>query len=172
MCANCLTLDTGLSNNAVDETPEEAAVAAQPGQLETAEIALRFMRGGNATVTCVSVATGTRFTYKLRASDDGRITFVSVLTGNDNTSNYAYFGFIKASDSVFVHGGRKAKVAADASSAKAFAWVWAQLTQGKLSADKLKMYHEGRCGRCGRKLTVPSSITTGFGPECAGRVGL
>ena len=27
-------------------------------------------------------------------------------------------------------------------------------------------WHEGRCGRCGRKLTVPESIEAGYGPEC------
>lgn len=28
---------------------------------------------------------------------------------------------------------------------------------------------EGRCARCGRKLTVPASIANFMGPECAGR---
>jgi hypothetical protein len=28
---------------------------------------------------------------------------------------------------------------------------------------------EGRCARCGRKLTVPASLSFGLGPECAGR---
>jgi hypothetical protein len=34
----------------------------------------------------------------------------------------------------------------------------------------LKVHHEGRCCRCGRKLTVPESIETGLGPECASRL--
>lgn len=33
--------------------------------------------------------------------------------------------------------------------------------------DRVEVWHEGSCGRCGRKLTVPSSIETGLGPECA-----
>jgi hypothetical protein len=28
-------------------------------------------------------------------------------------------------------------------------------------------HHEGKCGRCGRLLTVPSSIESGIGPECS-----
>jgi len=28
------------------------------------------------------------------------------------------------------------------------------------------VFHEGACGRCGRTLTVPESIASGFGPEC------
>jgi hypothetical protein len=35
-----------------------------------------------------------------------------------------------------------------------------------------EVYHEGRCGRCNRKLTVPESIETGLGPECASKLGL
>ena len=31
----------------------------------------------------------------------------------------------------------------------------------------LEVWHEGRCGRCGRKLTTPQSVETGFGPVCA-----
>jgi len=27
-----------------------------------------------------------------------------------------------------------------------------------------------RCGRCGRVLTVPESVESGFGPECIGRL--
>jgi hypothetical protein len=30
----------------------------------------------------------------------------------------------------------------------------------------LEVWHEGRCGRCGRALTVPESVERGIGPEC------
>jgi Family of unknown function (DUF6011) len=33
-----------------------------------------------------------------------------------------------------------------------------------------RLHHEGRCGRCGRLLTVPESITSGYGPECVKHV--
>ena len=42
---------------------------------------------------------------------------------------------------------------------------------GKTEAKSLEIWHEGRCGRCGRKLTVPSSIESGIGPECASKLG-
>lgn len=38
--------------------------------------------------------------------------------------------------------------------------------------NKLSYYHEGRCGRCRRKLTVPESIINGIGPVCAAKGGL
>jgi Family of unknown function (DUF6011) len=156
-----------------DEPEDDTGPVAETskGKLTTAEAALRFMRGGNATVTLLSMATGTRFTYRLRASEDRRVTFVAVLTGSDNESSYAYLGYIKTGQEVYWHGGRKAKVAADAPSAKAFNWAWRQLIKNQLPADKLEIFHEGRCGRCGRKLTVPASILSGFGPECVTRMG-
>ena len=32
--------------------------------------------------------------------------------------------------------------------------------------DNLRVYHEGKCCRCGRTLTTPESIKKGIGPEC------
>ena len=32
-----------------------------------------------------------------------------------------------------------------------------------------ELHHEGRCGRCGRRLTVPKSIEVGLGPTCAAK---
>jgi hypothetical protein len=178
MCATCPTNDpfAHLGNELPgDEVAEVNSTEPTTGQLTTAAAALKFMRAGNATVTLRSVATGTRFTYRLRASEDGRVTFVALMNGADNESNYVYMGFIKntmvAGPGIYYHGGRKAKVAIDAPSAKAFDWAWRQLNKGNLPADKLEIFHEGRCGRCGRKLTVPESIVSGFGPECIQLVG-
>lgn len=54
---------------------------------------------------------------------------------------------------------------------KATAWIARMLP---FSVDHLMKeadwWHEGRCGRCGRRLTVPESIESGFGPECARRI--
>jgi hypothetical protein len=30
-------------------------------------------------------------------------------------------------------------------------------------SEQIKIYHEGKCARCGRPLTVPESIESGFG---------
>jgi hypothetical protein len=40
-----------------------------------------------------------------------------------------------------------------------------KLKVGKLQ-DFVEVWHEGTCGKCGRALTVPSSIENGLGPEC------
>jgi Family of unknown function (DUF6011) len=136
-----------------------------------AAAARAFMTGGNATVTLVSTKTGTRFTYRLRANDEGDVFFVSLLGGPDNESDYRYMGRIARG--VFWAGRKVPKpgdVGPDAPSSLAFKWAWERLAKGVL-LDSLEIWHEGRCGRCARKLTVPASIASGFGPECAGKVG-
>jgi len=71
---------------------------------------------------------------------------------------------------VFFHGGQKARVGKDAPSVKAFDWFWRHMAQGDDVSTLVEVHHEGRCGRCGRALTVPESIKSGFGPECIGKV--
>lgn len=129
----------------------------------------RFLLAGRARFTLVSKATGTRFTYQVRRKADADVFFVSVLTGSDNENAYTYVGFVKAGrPSEFIHGGQKARITRDAPSAKALAWAWPRLSMGDLPTT-CEVHHEGRCGRCGRALTVPESITMGLGPECAGK---
>ena len=34
------------------------------------------------------------------------------------------------------------------------------------------VYHVGKCGKCGKKLTTPESILTGLGPTCSNKIGV
>lgn len=137
------------------------------GRLSTVEKVVEFAQAGNATLTLVSRKSGERFTYKIQESDNGWLFFVSVLTGSDNETDYKYLGCLR--NGQYKHGGHKAKVGADAQSAKAFGWFWGQIHANNLP-DTVEVWHEGRCGRCGRKLTVPASVERGIGPECATRM--
>jgi hypothetical protein len=95
---------------------------------------------------------------------------VGVLTGSDNETSYTWLG--RVSRDIFWIGRkfpRPGDISRDAPCAKAFEWAWRQLVRGAIP-EQLEIWHEGRCGRCGRKLTVPESVAAGFGPECAGRV--
>jgi len=141
--------------------------ATHPHQLTSAEDAHRFVLAGNATFTVVSKATGTRFTYKVNVSDKPDLYFVALMNGPDNEGSFAYLGTI--GNQYFKHGV-KSKISADAPSARAFSWIWANLKNGKLP-DTVEFWHQGKCCRCGRKLTVPSSIESGWGPECSRIVG-
>jgi hypothetical protein len=124
-----------------------------------------FVFAGNAIFTIENTTTGNRFTYKTQqCEDDASLWFVKVLTGPDNESSYQYLGIIRGSitGGLYTHG-RKSRIGVDAPAAVAFAWFWQR--QDQLPAS-IAVCHEGHCGRCGRLLSVPDSIRTGFGPEC------
>lgn len=147
-------------------------------------MARTFALAGNAIFTMVSKRTGKRFTFKLSRPKDndnarpqqfGRVTrrpiFVSVLSGPLNTSDYAYLGQIwEDAEKLVYEVGRKSRVGRDAPSQQAALWLAKALNNPAL-LDQADIYHAGRCGRCGRTLTVPSSIESGIGPECASRMG-
>jgi len=155
----------------LEEGHEEATSEDMRGKFSDALVARQFLRAGKAIVTLVSTKTGNRFTYKVTKSDDGNCHFVALLNGPDNTSNYKYLGRIARE--IFFKGRKTPKagdIATDAPSMLAFDFAWRHLVQGSIPAN-LEIWHEGSCGRCGRRLTVPASIARGFGPECSERMG-
>ena len=98
--------------------------------------------------------------------------FVSVLTGRDNNSDYSYLGILDTKAGI-VRTTAKSKFPSDSFTARllnrVLARIWADDCSSITQAG-FNVHHEGKCGRCGRRLTVPESIETGLGPECAGRV--
>lgn len=136
-----------------------------PGELSSANDALRFIFGGNATFTIRSAKTGTRYTYKIRQPGIGKPFFASVLSGQNNETDFDYIGFIPAATRDVLVAGAKGKP--DAPSFKALAWTVSQLATKARIPEQLEVFHEGRCCACGRKLTTPESILSGIGPECA-----
>lgn len=139
------------------------------GQLSAVRSIERFITAGNARVTVVSNKTGKRFTYSFRRPDPEpgkqRPVWVSLLSGPDNDNDYQYLGTIwPAGLGWHLRIGKSTRVGRDAPSMLAIEWFLRCLTQGEMKG--ITVYHEGRCGRCGRPLTVPESILSGFGPEC------
>lgn len=142
-----------------------------------ADAALPYMLAGKATVTVANTATGNRFTYRIARCTDkpGKpapaepLYFVSLLTGSDNEGDYRYLGIIRGTAAFALTA--KSCAGPDALSVKAFAYVHGRLTVGQPLAATVEVWHEGRCGRCGRLLTVPESIERGIGPECAAIMG-
>jgi len=125
-----------------------------------------YALAGNSTFTILSTKTGSRFTYRVRAPEpDGRppVYFVRVLTGPDNESAYTYVGMLLFNGSFKL--GHRSTFSRTAPSVVAFDWV-----SRNWESDKVEVWHEGVCGRCGDKLTVPESIARGLGPICAGKV--
>lgn len=120
--------------------------------------ALKFIFAGNSTATFLNAETGNRFTYKVKKAKDSNLFFVSVLTGPDQ---YSYLGTV--SNGIYKHG--KKSNFTNAQSEKVFSYVLNKLKTQSLP-EQIEVWHEGKCGKCGRQLTVPSSIETGIGPEC------
>jgi hypothetical protein len=148
------------------------------GQMLDPVVVVTFALAGNARMTLVSKATGTRFTYKISQCDDKEgLWFVSLLRGPDNEADYQYLGTIRENSSDkytrYVYAqGLKSRVSREAPSARGFDWAWGYLgrRRGLEIPPSLEIWHEGRCGRCNRRLTVPESVARGLGPECAGVV--
>lgn len=125
-----------------------------------------FLFAGNAKFTIESTKTNNHYTYlvkKASMKDENSVYFVSILSGPDNTSSFSYIGIITR-DKVFRHT-QKSKVSTDTISFKAFNYFFNQVVSNKIKGD-INVYHSGVCGRCGRLLTTPSSVTSGFGPIC------
>jgi len=134
------------------------------GQIVSGPDAKAFVLAGNARFTLVSRRTGARFTFRARRPREGAPVFVGVLTGPDNETAYSFMGTIFPKDLDF-RFSPKSRVGPDAPSAKAFGWAWRHL-RDEILPDQMEFWHEGRCCRCGRVLTVPESVERGIGPEC------
>ena len=172
-------LDQGDFDRELASTPAHEHGHDFRGQFTDAVAARQYLRAGRATITLKSKRTGDHFTYRVNVPTDretGERTtdgtlMVSVLTGPDNTSSYTWLG--RVAREIFWVGRknpRPGEFSKDAPCAKAFQFAWQALLAGTIPSQ-LEIWHEGRCGRCGLKLTVPESVARGFGPDCAEKMG-
>lgn len=167
-----------------------------PGLLQSWETVEEFVFAGNATFTLVSLKTGVRFTYIVRVKKGDLeslaqsqkqhdilggshlamqssevVYFVNLLRGPNNEQDFAYMGVMRQQPARFFWTQASGKVGRGAPAHKAIVWMLDAMNCRRAVLGKtLQVWHEGRCGRCGRKLTVPESIAAGLGPECVGRM--
>jgi hypothetical protein len=145
------------------------------GRLTTWDAVRTFLWGGHAVFTLRSTRTGMRYTYRVKVKKKDVLAkladltyFVEVLRGPDNGSDFAYMGVLrKPAQFNFTHSSRVGRVA---ESSKALLWFLDKLEHERdVLTTEVEFWHSGRCGRCGRALTVPESIASGFGDVCAGK---
>ena len=126
----------------------------------------KYVLAGNAIFTIVS-RDNVRYTYKMYKKKDN-FYYVYMLRGEDNTSDYSYIGFYY-SDTMYFGPTAHYKEISRTSWPRHLRVIDMFLT-GLDDVDHLdtlyKVYHSGRCARCGRLLTTPESIECGLGPEC------
>lgn len=129
-----------------------------------------FVFGGKSIFTILNTETGNRFTYKLTRKKDIKegqqdIIFVKVLTRPDNNSDYTFIGTIFG-QSQYKHSP-KSQFGSECQSSKVIDWLVKNINR---LPSKIEVWHEGKCGICGKKLTDPESIKQGFGPKCRGGI--
>lgn len=130
------------------------------------ELVPKFALAGNAIITLYSGNTGVHFTYKIsRHRDDKDLYFVKLLRGADNNADYSYIGCYYKDTNRFnpCKPWKDRNLDLWPPSMRAIKCFFEHLYN---LPKALHVYHEGRCGKCGRRLTTPESIERGFGPEC------
>lgn len=134
-------------------------------------ITAEFVTAGKATFTVESV-TGQYYTYQVKhlpANSDFKESWrVKLLTGPDNTSSYTDLGKLDPNTGVVTF---KNNANPESTPARVIRWAMDIVWGRRELPVGYKIHHEGRCGRCRRPLTVPSSIESGIGPECAKAIG-
>jgi hypothetical protein len=134
------------------------------GKLTDTENIKKYLFAGKSTITIQSTETGKHYTYKVKKHKEKDMFFVSVLSGSNNESDYIYMATI-------FEGGKlrltkKSRANESTTSYIAFNWFYRNLLFHDENINMLNVYHNGTCGRCGRKLTTPESIEYGLGPTC------
>ena len=128
-----------------------------------------FVLAGKAILTLVDTMEDIRYTYRVRKRKDkrseGNVWFVDILVGKNNMSDYKYTCYfkedlkIKTSQRSIVKDMKDKRISM-------FKSMIAGIDTLPNDISWLKVYNMGTCGRCGKPLTVPSSIESGLGPEC------
>ena len=132
----------------------------------------RILLSGKATFTLES--SGKRYTYRIKrveSEQEGRDAsfFVSLLTGSDNENNYTYLGMLIARQGRFVTT-KSSRLPISSDPCHGIAWLVGKLFNNQPLPASVRLLWADQCQRCGRKLTVPSSIDARLGPDCAGMV--
>jgi len=155
-------------DNEIESGPSPDLTSRFRGIIKDPKAALDYMFAGKSIFTIANPATHTRFTYRVFKKEVDNKTrtlyFVSILSGPDNVKNYSFIGTIF--DGNHFRLSAKSKINADSPSVLAFEWLFRTLIGRPDRFNKVEFWHEEYCGRCGRRLTVPTSIESGYGPEC------
>lgn len=142
-------------------------VSTEPAESRTKLInPLEFVLGGKAIFTIKNTCTGNRFTFKAtQAKKIKTVYWISVLTMRENFADesYRFIGCFSVNRG-FTYSD-KSVISQSAMSVRAADYYFRKLLNRSLPSN-IVTYHQGRCARCGRLLTVPESIESGFGPEC------
>ena len=124
-----------------------------------------FILGGNAYFTAVSTPTCKKFTFRVREKktlNNGTLYFVSFMS---LPQHYVFMGTIF--DESIYRISNKSKFPYGTLEQTVFIKIWDWVKNNSVPGEHMiRFFHEGRCARCGYRLTDPISIIRGFGPCC------
>jgi len=149
------------------------------------ETTLAFLLAGRCYVTLERVVDGSRYTYRIEQKteeiDDPqsgqKVTkrhafwFVALQMGAIDETRPRYLGVIDPATFRTTRGTAK-NPSATADSINLFGDTLRDLRAGRSNETHVRIFHCGRCARCGRALSTPASILTGIGPECCKEMGI
>ncbi len=145
-------------------------------EVKAGPVSKAFLLAGQAHFTAENVTSGQRFTFRITKVEPEEGSqyqtpawFAGVLVGPDNEHHYDYLGMVKP-EGLELRLTKGSKRPEGDQVVKVLRWVLKLVESGGPVPNGYVIHHEGHCGRCGRLLTVPSSIALGLGPECAGKV--
>ena len=160
---------------------EDAPIAELRRQITQPTLLLMHIVAGRSILTVESSTSKERFTFRFNRPEEQpgktRPIWVNVLGGPDERA-WSFIGTIwpappGSSDSYSFRWSPKSKLKSGDYETRACNWIAERLPRRiDELMEKATWWHEGRCGRCARRLTVPDSIELGFGPECRKEVGI
>lgn len=137
--------------------------------------ALQFMLAGRAEFILHSTKTKDNFKYRIDRKESSNdkyefVYFINILHGSEKT--YAgHMWFDDKTNEFYFSKGAKGQIDPKDLYIRSLLFVLNKLVKGDIVGN-LEVYHLGKCGHCGKKLTTPESIITGLGPTCSKNLGI
>lgn len=153
-----------------------------PDGMISQDKALQFMTAGKAEFVLHSTKTNQDFKFSLtrqESRDQGKesennekkyIYFLNYLHGHEKT--YAGVVWFKQDTGEFMFStGKNGQMSPKDLEIRSLIFVMNKLYREE-TVQYLDVFHVGKCGKCGKKLTTPESILTGLGPTCSKNSGI
>lgn len=117
-----------------------------------------------STVTIRSKKSGEHFTYNIVKDKYADYYRIYLLVGEDNERSFRYIGlYYRDRREYYLPGLYREYNQPVPLSIKVIRYVLQNIDN---LPDTIEIYHSCKCALCGRKLTTPASLRTGFGPKC------
>jgi hypothetical protein len=127
-----------------------------------------FLLAGKAVFTVTNSTSGEHFTYQVKAFKN-TLYFVSVLTGPDNSPgsfNFKYLCILGDADLTLHLSKKSPEGCKDSKAYKVLSWALKLMREAKPTPTGYTILASSNCAKCGRVLTVETSVMNGMGPEC------